>query len=657
MKTIIPILIAIVALSASAAAAEPEVIVELGSARVYQGESVLYRVTLNNFENPSPPRLERFDDFQVESLGQTSLNSTFTRIINGQVTTIERRGEQYSYRLTPLKAGLLRIPAPTAKLDGRTISGSEKVLDVIAPDEQDLVIIELTADRQSLYPMQPFELTLSILVKGLPTPNSDRNPVADRFTDRSDMMGSRSLPRNLRIPWLPDDNLPDGIEPVESWQRWLQPLQNRGGAGFAINNFGQRSVMSLFDEGPACFQPRPRRVVRNDADGNEVDGNEVDGNEVDGNEVDYWQFDFKRKFIPKRIGRFTFGPVTFKGPVTTAVEGMQVNGEKVYALAPAITVVVNDVPEAGRPDSYIGAVGSFQLSADLRPRKAKVRDHMTLTLSLHGEGTLENATPPDLSKMPVVADAFKVYEANEEGKGSSRTFTYSIRPLKEGTEHFPAIPVSYFDVDSDRYVTLRSEPMAIEVGKADRLQIVRGSAGNGDNVHLRHEGIFANVTDLSTVKDQSINPPRWFAAMGGLLAAYMLILLVTRRVRHRSEDTALVRRRGAAARARSAVKNAMVELHADRLREGADHLQDAVAGLVADVANLTEAGLTPRDMENQLRDLGVESELVDRLHGLLEACDAARYGSAGRSAGELAKNADTLVNELIKSLKAKKRFR
>ncbi|MEE9601939.1 MAG: BatD family protein, partial [Thermoguttaceae bacterium] len=429
MKTIIPIFMAIVALSASATAAEPEVIVELGSDRVYQGESVLYRVTLNNFKNPSPPRLEGFDNFRIESLGQTSLNSTFTRIINGRVTTVERRGEQYSYRLTPLKAGLLRLPAPTAKAGGKTISGSEKLLDVIAPDEQDLVIMELTVDRQSVYPMQPFELTLSILVKGLPSPNSDHNPVADRFTDRSDLMGSRSLPRNLQIPWLPDDNLPEGIEPAESWQRWLQPLQNRRGAGFAINNFGQRSVMSLFDEGPACFQPRPSHVIRNDADGKAVD---------------YWQFDFKQKFIPKRMGRFTFGPVTFKGPVTTAVKGVQIGGEKVYALAPAITTVVNDVPEAGRPDSYIGAVGSFQLAADLKPRKAKVGDPMTLTLSLHGEGTLENATPPDLSKLPAVADSFKVYEASEAGKGSSRTFTYSIRPLKEGTEQFPAVPVSYF---------------------------------------------------------------------------------------------------------------------------------------------------------------------------------------------------------------------
>jgi hypothetical protein len=151
MKTIIPIFIAMAALGASTpgastlTAAEPEVIVELGANRVYQGESVLYRVTLNHVENPSPPQLKGFDNFKVESLGQRSLNSSMTRNINGQVTRIERRGQQYSYRLTPLKSGVLRIPAPTAKVGGKTIAGTEKLLDVIAPDKQDLVIMKIKA--------------------------------------------------------------------------------------------------------------------------------------------------------------------------------------------------------------------------------------------------------------------------------------------------------------------------------------------------------------------------------------------------------------------------------------------------------------------------------------------------------------------------------
>ena len=174
---------------------------------------------------------------------------------------------------------------------------------------------------------------------------------------------------------------------------------------------------------------------------------------------------------------------------------------------------------------------------------------------------------------------------------------------------------------------------------------------------VRHEGIFANVTDPSAVKDQSISPARWFAAMGGLLGAYLAVVVISAGVKKRGGDTALVRRRGAAGRCKAAMQNAVTQLKADRLREGADLLQTAIAGLVADVADLTEAGLTPRDMEDTLRRLGVEEELVERLHGLLEACDGARYGVAGRTAEQLAAEAEELVDSLIKSLKTKKRFR
>ena len=61
--------------SASAADA-PELIVELERPTIYEGESVMYRVTLNNVENPREPDLKALAaDFQVVPAGQQSLDS------------------------------------------------------------------------------------------------------------------------------------------------------------------------------------------------------------------------------------------------------------------------------------------------------------------------------------------------------------------------------------------------------------------------------------------------------------------------------------------------------------------------------------------------------------------------------------------------------
>jgi len=639
MRTIVPILgVLLCATGLPAADYQPEVLVEVDRTQIYEGESILYRVTLNHVENPSPPELQVMDDFEVASLGERSLDSTQITIINGRRTETVRRGRQYNYHLTPRRTGLLKIPGPVVKVDDRVLRGREVTVNVAAPDDQDVVIMKITSAPESVYPTQPFAVTLSIVVKELPEPYSERDPVA-----------VQSTPPRLEIPWVDDDQLPKGVEAVRDWQRWLGPLENRSGAGFGINNLGHSQILSLFDQRPSTFYPRPQRIKRPDKSGREVG---------------YRQYELTRRFVPKRIGRYRFGPVTLKGQFAASYDpdrGMQ--AQRVYVVAPQITVTVKDVPEEGRPDSYVGAVGDFRLRGELHPAKAKVGDPMTLTLTLSGEGSLDGAFPPDLMRVEEIAEQFKVYEATESTEGNSRQFTYSLRPLKEGIKEFPAVPVSYFDVNTDKYVTLKTDPVTIEVAKADRLsghQIAysrRGSLPAGGDVQVREEGIFANITELSAVRDQSIRPVRWLAGLGGVAGLYLAVAVVVWQVRRRGGDVALQRRSTAASRARARLRKASSEMKAGGWREGADHVEVALIGLVADMADLPEAGLTPREVELHLQCCSVDEDLIGRLHVVLETCEAARYGAPDAAVGDLGREAEALLGPLLKSLKANRRSR
>ncbi len=655
--------------AATAPAAEPEVLAELARNKIYEGESVQYTVTLNHVRNPSTPDLSGFKDFKVALLGNNPQNFSSTSIINGRVTKVERYGMQYVYRLTPTRAGRLTVPAPVASVGGKVLKGPELSLAVVAPEQQDVVLMEMTSEPESVYPMQPFNVTLSVLVRDLPAPYADNDPLAAQRAIRAEQPA-------LQIPWAADDSIPKGLEPRRSGERWCQTLQSPNGVGFSMNNLAVRDAMSmmldddffrspfgrgsLFDDdffggrsplrrGPRMliFEPRPTRVVRKDARGNEVG---------------YWQYDFTRKFTPKMIGRYTFAPASLKGKFLTGVSSAgQGTIEDVYAIAPALAVTVKDVPLQGRPDSYMGAVGAFQIDAALTPQKAKVGDPMTLTLKMTGEGTLDNASPPDLLKVPGIADDFKVYDATEEGIGPTREFTYSLRPLKEGIEEFPAVSVSYFDVDREEYVTLRTGAIPIEVGKADKLsshQIVaaRRVGSPGSNIEVKKEGIFANVTDLSAVRDETVRPVHWLIGLGGLAVAYLALAGIVALARHRSSNVARQRRQSGASRAKTRLHNARAELKANRLREGADHVRAALIGLVADMTDSPEAGMTPRDVERRLEASGVADELKQRVHGILQACDGARYGAADNGVVHAAKEAEGLLKPLARQLKLRKRF-
>jgi tetratricopeptide (TPR) repeat protein len=598
--------------------------VQIEPTRVYEGDSAEYRVTVSGASQSSPPRLEGFDDFEVQSRGQQSQ----VTIING------RRSEavHYVYLLTPKRTGRLKVPAPTVEADGQVVRGQEVVLEVAVSEEQDLALLAIEADKPEVYPTQPFTITLKIAVRELPAPYADRDPVAALRRRRSPA---------LSIPWVDDESLPAGLTADQPWQRWMGQFVNPRDAGFAVNNLSTRSsVFSLFDEGPSGFLPEPRRTRRKDRTGRPAG---------------YWEYAFARKFTPERIGEFRFGPVSLKGWFATRADvSGQFDGEEVRATAKAVTVTVRDVPTAGRPDSYTGAIGRFEWSGQLSPAQAKVGDPLTLTLRLSGRGTLDAARAPDLSRIPEVAERFKVYEATEDHRDHARQFVYSLRPLQPGAQAFPPVPFSYFDVDKGRYVTLQTPELPVTVTAAEQLsgqEIAMNPAAPkpAADIETQEAGIFANEAALSSLRDDAVRPGRWFGGLGSLAVVYVVVAFVTRRVQRLVGDPALMRRRSAVARARRRLHDAR------RLVESASgELQAAVTGLVADALGLTEAGLTTGDLQRYLAEQGVDSALVERVARWSAACDAARYGAGAGTMQGLEEEADVLVTALAGALKTQK---
>ncbi len=621
--------------TAAQAADSPELIVKVDRTKLYEGDSLVYQVTVNHVDNPREPDLKPLDaDFTVARLPQQSLNSSSVVIINGRMTKTERRGQQYNYRLTPRRTGAISIPAPSVEIDGRTIRGQEVTITVIAPEEQNVVRMKIQADRETVYPMQPFTVTLSIDVRAMPGAYSGRNPLS-----------LREAP-SLQIPWAIDEQLPKGLTPKVAWKRWLGSMENPEGAGFSINDIGRDAVFSMFGERRIGFMPPAEKVQLPDKSGKKVD---------------YWRYEFRRTFIPKQIGPVTFGPAILKGAFATELnEAGQLEGESVYAVAKPLLIDVQDVPREGRPACYIGAVGTFRLSAELMPKKVKTGDPMTLTLTLEGEGTLDSASPPDLGKTPAIAEHFKIYEATEQTKGDRREFTYSLRPLDTEIKEFPSVPAAYFDVDAKKYVTLQTDPIPIEVSKAVRLasrDIVasaRGISGNSKEIETRHEGIFANITDPAQLGDETIRPERWLGGIGGLALAYGVLLLGVGRWRRIRGDTALVRRRAAVGVARRKLRQAKADFAARRTNEAADGVLAALLGLVGDTLDLPGAGLTSAEACRQLESLGVEAELIARLRSILEHCEGVHYGASAGGSQSLVADAERLIHPLESAMKKKR---
>jgi len=285
---------------------------------------------------------------------------------------------------------------------------------------------------------------------------------------------------------------------------------------------------------------------------------------------------------------------------------------------------------------------------------------LTLTMTLRGDGTLDAARAPDLAVHPAVAERFRVYEATEETRGGARLFTYSLRPLQPGRLTFPSIPLSYFDVDQERYVTLQTSPIPISVAESERIAegeiaVAPGTRG-GRAIEVRQDGILANIDDLAALRDQTVRPARWLAFVSLLGFVYVGIAVASRQLGRYFGDAAGRRRRAAPGRAKHRLRAACAEIHAGRQRKGAEQLGAAVTGLVADVAGQSEAGMTSREVERQLAEWDVADDLRQQIATLLEICDGARYGASAGAVQALSDSAPPLVERLIQALKGDKRW-
>jgi hypothetical protein len=608
------------------AADRPEIAVQASADEVFSGESLDYLVEIRNVEDPSPPDLAALrDDFDVKPNGDQSRNQSSTTIFNGKVSQETVFSHLYRFRLTPKRAGRLKIPAPAVSVNGKTITGHTLTVNVLAPEEQDLVIPEISTNRTRVYPTQPFEVILKILVHPLPA-DSNNNPLAPL----------QGQPPHLECNWV---DPPAGLASDEK-SRWLQPLLAENGSGFTLNDVNMRG--GGFFEGP-------RAAVFNLYKGRERQ------QDLEGQTVNYFVYELSRRLTPEKSGHYTLGPAIVKGMFVAGKRNGKYTVRRIVAVAPAVEIEVRDVPEP-RPATFCGGIGTYRVSAAANPVELRVGDPLTLTLDIArdaGSGSLDLVSAPDLAANPQIADNFEIVDRNPTGRVDRevKRFTYALRP-KRADVKIPAVAVTFFDPDTEEFSEIATRPLALTVTEASRLgagELVGSLAGSGSTeIKSREQGIFQNVTDPTELKDQSVNVVALAEVTVGTWGAVAgLVALVTWR-RRKSGDVGWQRRQQAR---RAAERELAAARAAGQSSAALRKIRAAICGLIADMLNVAAQGLTSSDTDALLAHTAVAPVTRDEIRRLLEAIEAAEYGSASESdVSTLLKQAAKLIPELSRQL-------
>lgn len=318
-------------------------------------------------------------------------------------------------------------------------------------------------------------------------------------------------------------------------------------------------------------------------------------------------------------------------------------------------ITVRPLPQAGRPASFVNAIGEG-FSIDVRASRSvvSVGEPIELVVGLRGAPPLTGLSLPPLGGPDALPAAqFSVPDGSLAGtvddEAGTKRFPVTVRVRSAEVREIPPLPFSYFDPSVGEYRTVYSEPVALSVGAG---QLV----GAGDVVaapvapvaEAARGGGRADVGSVATLLGAEMaisDPDRTFARpwgsggvgfwLGGLYGIPILVALVSFWLR-RTEG-----RRGRVREVRRALAAVEAALDArSPAREAAPAISTAMRRLAS--ATGRELGTTLQRLETGAFDprsanTPVAADVVEELRTL------ARRWAKGRGSPEAAAATALLV--------------
>jgi len=584
------------------------------------GETVELQIKVIGPGDARPPEEISIDGLEIHSTGTSRQFEIHNFSTNSSVT--------YNYTILPLRAGRFTIPPQTVRAGGKILRTPELVLNVAdvpggstttrpgrstqgtqsqSTNAGDLVFAELIVPKKTAYvgEIVPVQIRMGFDAR-----------VHPRLTEPPDITGQGFTAQKL--------------------QQSSQNLETINGRPFEVVTFKTAIAAARagkFEIGPVKAKaqvvvPRRRNAPRSRSP------------------FDLFDLDdpFSDPFFSNPFAQF---------------------GERrdVQISSDPVALEVKPLPP-NAPPSFSGAIGSFAMGTDAKPKSVQVGDPITVTTTISGRGNFDRVNAPVIEddrgwhKYP---PSSKFKQDDEVGISGTKTFETVVSP-NEKKQNLPVLAFSYFDPAKEQYVTLRSESMAITVQGAAAAPNVAAQQALPPPATVGR----ARPPTLDTTKPQDIlyqltEPSRSVASFepiythrafwaGQSIPLTALLVFAGWKIRRRKLDDLEARRV-------AALQHEAAELMHKLRRDDAsprEYYAEAsrVVRLKAALASRNR-GIDPNavDAETAAETFKLDTDSRDRLRRLFEQNDEWQYSGTHNGPGRISPENRRNVLELIENLK------
>src|SRR5215813_11526593 len=604
-----------VACAEFARADSPSVTAVLSNSEATVGETVELQIKVTGPGDARPPEEISIDGLEIHSTGTSRQFEIHNFSTSSSVT--------YNYTILPLRAGRFTIPPQTVLAGGKILRTPELALNVAdVPGQQtttrpgrsaqgtqsqstnarDMVFAELIVPKKTAYvgEIVPVQIRMGFDAR-----------VHPRLTEPPDITGQGFTSQKL--------------------QQSSQNLETINGRPFEVVTFKTAIAAARagkFEIGPVKAKaqivvPRKRSAPRSRS-----------------------PFDLFDLDDP-------FSDPFFSNPFAQFGErrDIQISGDPV-------SLEVKPLPP-NAPASFSGAIGSFTMATDAKPKSVQVGDPITVTTTISGRGNFDRVNAPlfeDERGWHKYPPSSKFKQDDEVGISGTKTFEMVVSP-NEKKENLPMLAFSYFDPAKEQYVTLHSEPMAITVqGGAAAPNVAAQPPASSPGTAARGRVPVPNSTKPQDILYQLTEPSRTVASFEPLytrrgfwiaqsLPLAALLVFAGWKVRRARLDDREARRIGA-------LQHEAAELMHKLRRDDAsprEYYAEAsrVVRLKAALASRNRVDPNAVDAETAAETFKLDTDSRERLRRLFEQNDEWQYSGTHNGPGEISPENRRDVLELI----------
>lgn len=300
--------------------------------------------------------------------------------------------------------------------------------------------------------------------------------------------------------------------------------------------------------------------------------------------------------------------------------------------APAVTVKVSELPLAGKPATFSGAVGNFNLTSTLSSGNLKTNQAATIKVVISGNGNMKLLKNPEI-KFP---DGFEVYDPKVDNKFSSgsggvsgtKTIEYMFIPRRSGKFDIPSAELSYFDLNNKTYRTLRTPAYKINVTKGEGGEaVVENFTGKEDVTPLAKDirYLFTGSVKLQPESRPWFGTlPFWMLFLIPLIIAAILFIYFRKHVKENA-DLAFVKTKKANKVAQKRLRLALKFLEEGKKNQFYEEVMKAVWTYLSDKLVIPVAELNKDNIRLKMNEKGMEKEVTDNFTNILNTCEYASY--------------------------------